>query len=55
MNDLKTNFKPMTEKNAQLVTKAKIKRADSANWKGITSNKLYRRLTVTSFEMPASF
>ena len=39
----------------QAVTKAKIKRADSANLKCITSNKLYRRLTVTSSEMPASF
>ncbi len=36
-------------------TKAKIKRADSANLKGIASYKLYRRLTVTRSEMPASF
>ena len=39
----------------QAVTKAKIKRAESGNLKGITSNKLYRRLTVTCSEMPASF
>lgn len=36
-------------------TKAKIKRADSANLKGIVTNKLYRRLTVSCSEMPASF
>ena len=28
------------------VTKAKIKRADSASFKGIASNKLHRKLTV---------
>ena len=39
----------------QAVTKAKIKRADSANLNSIASNKLYRRLTVTCSEMPASF
>jgi methylphosphotriester-DNA--protein-cysteine methyltransferase len=39
----------------QAVTKAKIKRADSANFKGIATNKLYCRLTVTCSEMPASF
>ena len=39
----------------RLVTKAKIKRAESANSKGIATNKLYRRLTVKCFEMPASF
>jgi hypothetical protein len=43
------------QKNDQLVTKAKIKRADSANLKGVATNKLYRKLTVTYFEMPASF
>lgn len=37
------------------ITKAKIKRTDSANLKGITSNKLYRRSTVKCSEMPASF
>jgi hypothetical protein len=42
-------------KNGQLVTKAKIKRTDSANLKCIATNKLYRRLTVTCSEMPASF
>ena len=42
-------------KNRQCITKAKIKRAESANMKGIASNKLYRRLTVKCSEMPASF
>jgi hypothetical protein len=37
------------------ITKVKIKRAGSANLKSITSNKLYCRLTVTCFEMSASF
>jgi hypothetical protein len=55
MTELKNYLKPLTDKNAQLATKAKIKRADSANLKGNTSNKLYRRLTVTCSEMPASF
>ena len=39
----------------QAVTKAKIKRAASANLKGTASNKLYRKLTVPCSEMPASF
>ena len=43
------------DKNGQLVTKAKIKRAASANLKGIATNKLYRRLTVKCSELPASF
>jgi hypothetical protein len=43
------------DKNRQLVTKAKIKRAESANLKGNATNKLYRRLTVKCSEMPASF
>lgn len=43
------------DKNGQLVTKAKIKRADSANINGIAFNKLYRRLIVKCSEMPASF
>ena len=36
-------------------TKAKIKRAESTNLKGISINKLHRRLTVKCSEMPASF
>jgi len=45
----------MTEdKNGQLVTRAKSKRADSANLKGIATNKLCTKLTVLCFEMPAS-
>ena len=42
-------------KEHQAVTKAKIKRAESANLKGIAINKLYRRLTVMCSEMPTSF
>jgi hypothetical protein len=42
-------------KDKQAVTKAKIKRAESANLKGIATNKLYRRLIVKCSEMPASF
>jgi len=41
--------------NAQLVTKAKIKRAVSGNLKGVETNKLFRRLTEKCSEMPASF
>jgi hypothetical protein len=43
------------DKNGQLVTKAKIKRAESVNLKCKATNKLYRKLTVKSSEMPASF
>jgi len=42
-------------KEIRHITKAKIKRANSAIFKGIATNKLYRRLTVTCSEMPASF
>lgn len=57
MTEQTENIKGMSleKKEGQLVTKAKIKRADSANLKGITTNKLYRRLTVKCSEMPASF
>jgi len=56
MTELKNYLKPLTEgKNAQLVTKAKIKRAESAYLKGCASNKLYCMLTVKCSEMPASF
>ena len=51
----------MTEMNmsldkleGQLVTRAKSKRADSANLKGIASYKTYCNLTVLYIEMPAS-
>jgi hypothetical protein len=47
-------LKPMIDKNAQLVTRAKSKRADSGNLKGIATNKIYGSLTVLYFEMPAS-
>jgi len=43
------------KKNAQPITKAKIKRADSAKLKGSATNKLHCRLTVMCSEMPASF
>jgi len=42
-------------KKLQLVTKAKIKRAESVNLKGSAFNKLHRKLTVMCSEMPASF
>ncbi len=41
--------------NNETVTKAKIKRAESAKLKGIATNKHFRRLTVKYSEMPASF
>jgi len=47
-----TEQQPKTE--GQLVTRAKSKRADSGNLKSIATNKLYRKLTVLCFEMPAS-
>ncbi len=37
------------------LTKAKIRRADSANLKCSTTNKLHHRLTVKCSEMPVSF
>jgi hypothetical protein len=39
----------------QLVTKAKIKRAEIGDLKVSTTNKLHRNLTVKCSEMPASF
>lgn len=42
-------------KTTKMLTKAKIKRAESANLKGSATNKLYRSLTVKCSEMPASF
>mgnify|MGYP006876577688 CR=1 FL=1 len=35
-----------------LITKAKIKRAESANLKGIATNSLYRKLTVRASKPP---
>ena len=43
------------DKNGQLVTRAKSKRADSGNLKFFATNKLYRWLTEKYSEMPASF
>jgi hypothetical protein len=45
----------LDRKEGQLVTKAKIKRAESANLKGSASNKLYGRLTAKRSELPTSF
>ena len=45
----------MDDKVIQPLTKAKIKRAESGNLNGSTSNKLHRNLKVKCFEMPASF
>ncbi len=44
-----------SEKKHMHITKAKIKRAESGNLKGVTSNKHHRKLTVMCSEMPASF
>lgn len=41
--------------NNKTLTKAKIKRAESANMKGIATNKPYSMLTVKCSEMPANF
>jgi hypothetical protein len=54
MTELNNNLKSLTDENAQLVTRAKSKRADSAYLKGIASNKLYPKMTVLCFEIPAS-
>lgn len=45
----------MKKMKAYGITKANIKRADSANLKDSTISKLYRNLTVKCYEMPASF
>lgn len=45
----------MNKNTGDCITKAKIKQADSANLKGIATNRLYSRLTVKCSEMPASF
>jgi len=42
-------------KKHETLTKAKIKRAESAYLKGRATNKLHRSLTVKCSEMPASF
>lgn len=49
------NGMSLDKKEGQPVTKAKIKRAVSANLKGIAPYKLNRKLTVKCSEMPASF
>jgi hypothetical protein len=47
--------KIIKDKNNKTLTKAKIKRADSAYLSDIATNKLYRWLTMNCCEMPASF
>jgi len=54
-NAAKMEQRQTNDKNGQLVTKAKIKRAESANLKGKATNKLHRILTEKCSEMPASF
>jgi hypothetical protein len=53
-NAAKMKDRITNDKNGQLVTRAKSKRADSGNLKGIASNKLCNKLIVLCFEMPAS-
>lgn len=42
----------LANNNNETVTKAKIKRAESANFKGVANNILHRKLTVTRPEIP---
>jgi len=53
-NAAKMGQRETNDKNGQLVTRAKSKRADSGNLKCIATNKLCTKLTVLCFEMPAS-
>jgi hypothetical protein len=53
-NTAKIKDRITEDKNGQLVTRAKSKRAVSGNLKGIATNKLCNKLTVLCFEMPAS-
>jgi hypothetical protein len=54
MTELNNYLKPFADKNAQLVTRAKSKRAASGNLKFIATNKFYRKFPVLCFEMPAN-
>ena len=54
MTELKNYLKPLTDKNAQLVTRAKSKRAVGGNLKGIATKIFCANLTVLCSEMPAS-
>jgi len=49
------NMSHYKERTNETLTKAKIKRAESANLKGSAPYKLYRKLTVKCSELPASF
>jgi len=53
-NAAKMGQRETNDKNGQLVTRAKSKRADSGNLKCIATNKLCNKLTVLCFVMPAS-
>jgi len=52
MTELKNYLKPLSDKNAQLVTSCIKHLADSANIKVITSNKHCSGLTGKCFKMP---
>ena len=52
MTELKNYLKPLTDKNAQLVTSCIKHLAVSANFKGFTSNKHCSGLTGQCFEIP---
>ena len=45
----------LTENEQRTITKAKIKRAESANLKNCATNELHSRLSAKYSEMPASF
>jgi len=49
------DFGMIGRKERQPVTKAKIKRAESADRKGSTANNLYCSLTVKCSKLPAFF
>jgi len=55
MRDLEEHLDILDNMNNRHITKAKIKRSESAKLKGSTSIELYCSLTVTFSEMPASF
>jgi hypothetical protein len=52
MTELNNNLKPLTDKNAQLVTACLVHLAVSAKFEGDPSNKLFSGLTGSCFELP---
>lgn len=52
MTELKTYLKPLSDKNAQLVTKCINHWAGSVNYKCVTLNEICSGLTGKCFEMP---